>query len=717
MSLMEVLRQSRSLQIEADAKIERALSQSASQSSPTELRLRRTSSDMSSTVSSSSSRRLPGGEWTTTAHYALSSAAEAVATVARVAATHVAVAPFVIPADCLTLTPSAAFLVLYHYALECTMQATRVAFDSQLNSIDAPLAAVHCAHHLLQITEKCCSSLARVVSSVVSPAPLSTTPSKSNAHQNYVSRSPQILRAWLLIGFEGKYQEAVDLLEPTFGSLLDEDDAVVDLSTLGDALCLAAMGSMLLGLPERALPLLIRAQRLSQRLQDSSEGWLCSRGRRTQVFALLLRGEARRALHQLQRNDHPDWIDDVRLAAKLSQDGSRPFSGIPIDATVQALRYPSTTGGQQTESPAWMMLPRLLHRMVHTFCGSLCVSIISELTSNSEVLLGCEGEGKEVRTESAMQMYWYDVASLFSVKTTFPCISHLPDLCPEHECSWPSNAEAGSSTKCNVGAYCYQLCVEAEPAPATERFQKVFYELLLSRKMAETSSSQPPPKQKPLFGNRTQSNAAASTQHTTSGVWGTEDGEANSGGELLRPNSSSSLRNRLFRTGGTREQSVRTPTTMFAFNSSFPVKESKAEPSQQQRAASFSASNAAKHTDNAFAASAAAVPSSSSVRRHTIASTINVFDRLTTPNSARGHRGSFTFESTDRPEAITRPMSARPTKSSVPASNSQEKESVGARPSSAKLQRSVSAVGGSQSARRSESRLAHSMRDKVSSAR
>jgi hypothetical protein len=463
---------------------------------------------------------------------------------------------------------------------------------------------------------------------------------------------------------------------------------------------------MLLGQPERALPLLTRAQRLSQSLQDSSEGWLCSRGRRTQVFALLLRGEARRAIHT-KRHDNADWIEDVRLAAKVSHDESRPFSGIPIDSTVQALRYPAASGphvcGTDNAAP-FMMLPRLLHRLVHTYCGSLCVSIMSEVTSNSDVV-GHSGGGHD-----AALLFWYDIASIFSVKTSFPCLKHLPNFCNEHQCWWPSNNDAHDASQPHTiprgGAPCHQFDVEEEPVAGTERFQKVFYELLLSRKLGpETPATKKGVK--PLFASRA-TLPDSTQQETTPGVWGAES--ASSAGSLPRSMSSSSLRNRLFRTGGTKDPAARTPTA-FAFNSSFPLKESKLAPAAPERASS----SANMANPAGFGAAATAAPSSA--RRNTVTSTINVFDRLTTPNSARGHR-SFELESTDLPDKVTtRPTSARQTKSYESVSNSQTKDSVVSRPSSARLKRSSSVVGGSESARRSESRLAHSMRDRVSSAR
>lgn len=768
MSLVDLLKQCRSLQLAADSKVELALSLAAAQRSPTEQRLRRSSSSVSSAphdASSPTEKRaaLPPelSEWTTSSQQSLTAASEAMLMVVRIAATHVALTPLTVPRECLSLTPDAGFIVMYHHAMECVLQATRVVFDAQLNNrSDDPDASkipggapARCVQCLLDMAERNCQALESIVSTRQCRSGLTSKGSGRPQGVIYFSRTPILLRAWILIAFYSKYDEAAKLIDATCGSSILDEDESTDLPTLGDTLCLSAMASLLMGLPERALPLLSKAQVLSRKLQDSASGWMCSRGRRTHILSLLLRSEARRCLH-VKNGSNADWIEDVRTAAKMSRDESRQFSGIPIDLTVRAMRYPPPSRNDFVDVPhnddevardesKFHVLPRLLHRLMHNYCGSLFVSGLSEYAANASVL-GIEPDAADQSHHADSLLFWYDVASLFNGrisvppeaaaarrvgqlhnamksskprKAMFQCIRHLPELCGPHECFWPHESD---ESLCCKGERCYHFVIDAEPVGDTSSFQAVFYHVLVGSK---EEGAKPLHTAKNSQGSRTggsggvgplfaaAASCAGGSAAGNDNLWGStescppqdqDEGTDELGSSQRKQSFSSSIRSRLFRTGGSKSE-VRGPLRSrsgFAFNSSFVMKDNE----RPARSTSTAQDRQDVGKDEGVTVPPMRKPLSS------------VFDRLTASTSARGAPSSTPFGHSDsvlmKNHTTPRPLSARAASSSRVAPVA----AMSARPTSA-LQRSATLSSTSLSAMGAESRLANSMRDRINSTR
>lgn len=332
----------------------------------------------------------------------LSLSDSAVQHVQHIAFLHLSAAPLAVPADCLTLRPSAAFLTLYQHVVECVLQATQslVLLSSSRSKLPAEESSCQTrTAELIDLSETNSKLLTTLTSSSDASSPL-----------GFTSVTPLLMSSWIRVALRGDIEGGVRILAPhataamQLHSFHDKEVDYVDL------LNLSAMYLQLWGKPEQALPLLSVAHSLAERLRNSACGWKCARGCKSQILSLLLRAECKRVLHQ-KDSSYPDWLDDARSASKLSSDESRQFAGVAVSSETCWATSAEDGGGLQSVSSTRNILPRMLHKMVHMYCGGLFPAISNEIHSQADILgreLCCESN------ETARLTFWYDLYSMLA---------------------------------------------------------------------------------------------------------------------------------------------------------------------------------------------------------------------------------------------------------------------------------------------------------------
>lgn len=685
-SLVQFLCRCFALQQQFDAALEHALVASSSQPSPT---VSSSKGPSSQAAVGDLDSALP---FLKASNEALRCSCDAVDLVCKIARAHTSAFPLSIPRDCMSLTPSSAFLVLYQHAVELVNQATRlthaavvvrsvsqnaaISFVTAANTVERIesscwIDAVHCT--LEAATSLCCC-----LHQLVNPSMTTAVVPRIIA-----CRSPTLLRAWIQIAFFHNIPEAVDLLKALLP--LDALESRVDLATLSDAYCLRALCLLLQGKPDDALDDLKLALTAALALKESSDVWMANRGNKSHILCLLLMAEAKRVAWSTVPEKAGLWLEDARLAAKLSSDESRLFSGVHIDKDVFPLAFrsddSSKASNQSSGTAPLRVLPRMLHRLVMQFCPSLFVNIPSEVHAQCRVTASdAEGEvmGPVVTEIAASEsIFWFDLASMTVAEASprrLNYLHHLPRVAAACTCAaqleshpcWVRTCESGmNSADGEVDARTSKLIAEfiskRDHTPtskvqtggrkAAEAKLTKGIELQPSNKFAASAPVSP---RNNVVANNDDDDVLATTQNVNT---------------VTRPRQQS------------RQQPMRaTSKSMIGFSSSYAAPISKGAPSSHP-------------------AAAAAASVSRIVKPQT--PTGCVFDRLFPPTAP-----------------TLRPQSAR--SSSVVESSQPSSARSGSRlqrPASASQLRRTDSASDSSVREAASSRLANSFRSKVSSAR